>query len=492
MKTHLAIPFLFLLMACNVQAVVINEIMPNPIDENNEWIEIYNPGNTELNLSVWLIFDGNSNDSLFSETSMVTNSTYFLIIGENANISNITENNMTYFRTDGKIGSGLNNNGDNVSIHNSTEFVDNVSYPDFSTKEGYSWARMDNGSWVYSESPTPGEPNSFTNASGNETEENQTNNTCDLYLWIKCDEIFVAGSNKYYPMVEDLDGGDFEPEIEYWIEDMFGNIARSKFRTNNTNVAKSWTPPEITGTEAYVIHAVITNEVCNDTNLSNNVAEKLIVVKGEKPSSETECSCETETIEIQKPCLCGYASKEETTEKEEHFEIVSCPEEIGKDGEIEIKLNMKNPSPHSKNYTVYSYVYEGNKPVSLGLEGEDWINTWNANRQNLSIQGNSSLNLTLKNRIAEDTEPGKYKMRVRIWEEGEKHDITMDILIKEPARAEIRTIEDENKTELNESEVGEQASEIRTPTGRISSKVENWFSAFIESLINFFKNLFNL
>ncbi len=487
MRTHFATTFLFLLIACNVQAVVINEIVPNPTDyrDRSEWIEIVSQGNTSLeNITV----DTGETNPIILNGSIKAGE--FLIITKNKTaFLEIWNSNVTVF--EGR-GMSLHNEGDNITIYNSTGIISNISYPDFSKKEGYSWARMDNGSWVYCDSPTPGEPNSFTNASVNETEENQTNNTCDLYLWIKCDEIFVADiSNEYYPMVEDKEGGDFEPEVEYWIEDMFGNIARSKFRTNNTNVAKSWTPPEITGTEAYLIRAVITNEVCNDTNLSNNVAEKLIVVKGDRPYSEIECSCETETIEIQKPCLCGYAS-EEAPGKEEHFKIVSCPGEIGRDGEIEIKVNMKNPSPDRKNYTVYSYVYEGNRPVSLGLEGEDWINTWNANRQNLSIEENSSLNLTLKNRIAEDTEAGKYKVRVRIWEEGEKHDITRDILIKEPARAEIPAIEDENKTELNGSESGEQASEIRIPTGRISSEEVNWFSAFIESLINFFKNLFNL
>jgi hypothetical protein len=305
------------------------------------------------------------------------------------------------------------------------------------------------------------------------------------------------GSNKYYPMVEDLEGGDFEPEVEYWIEDLFGNIARSKFRTNNTNVAKSWTPPEITGTEAYVIHSMITNEVCNDTNLSNNVAEKLIIVKGEKPYSESECSCEPEIIEKEKSCSCGPCPKcvsegQESEEEPEDFEMVSCPEEIEKDGEIEIKINMKNPYAEQKNYTLYSYVYEGNKPLSLGFDGNGWANTWNANKQNVTIPGKSSMELTLINRIAEDTNTGKYKLRVRVWLDGKKHDITRDIIIKEPAKQVNQTAEDENKSELNETGGFETEHEINIPTGRISSKEENWFSTIIESVINFFKNLFNL
>ncbi|MEE9323500.1 MAG: hypothetical protein V3U72_03050, partial [Candidatus Aenigmarchaeota archaeon] len=226
---------------------------------------------------------------------------------------------------------------------------------------------------------------------------------------------------------------------------------------------------------------------------SNNAAEKLIVVKGEKPYSDSECSCETQETTICSYGPCLPCNPEEKTEEEAEFEILSCPEETEKDDEIEIKVNMKNPFPNMKNYTVYSYVYEGNKPVSLGLDEGEWINTWNANRQNVSIPGNSSVLLTLKNRIAEDTELGKYKMRVRIWLDGKKHDMTKDIQIKEPAKPVNQTIQEENKTEFNESEVSEPESEINLPTGRIVSKSEeNWLSAFIESVINFFKNLFNL
>ncbi len=99
------------------------------------------------------------------------------------------------------------------------------------------------------------------------------------------------------------------------------------------------------------------------------------------------------------------------------------------------------------------------------------------------------------NRIANDTEPGQYKLRVRIWLDDKKHDITRDILIKEPEELEPvnQTTEKENKTKYNESEGNESESKINIPTAQIVSKSEgNWFSTFIESIINFFKNLFNL
>ncbi len=492
MKFYSVFLLAFVLISASAQAFFINEIMPNPENETNEWVEIYNPGDAELNLSLFVIGDEYSNKSISFEGS--TNATYFLVVGENANISEITNESITYFRTEGKIGNGLRNGGESVYIYNSTVLLDNTSYPSFSSREGYSWCRMENGTWIYCRRPTPGFPNNFANITENKTGDNQTNttnNTCDLRIWIKCNNTFVMGSSKYYPMVEDLMGGVYEPEVEYWIEDMFGGIARSKVRTNNTNVAKSWTPPEINGTEAYVIRAEITREICNDTNLSNNHAEKLIIVKGEQPYSEKGCSCETRIIETEKPCSCSPCPKcvceNEETKKENEIEIISCPGEVVKNEEVEIKVRIENPSVYQRNYTVYSYVYDGKKPLSLGFDGNNWSNTWDANKQELNLPRKSSANLTLTNRIADDTRPGKYKLRIRIKFNDEKKDITKDIIIKEAPEESIDEVMHEN--EANETT---EREEIKLPTGRITSERKNWFAGFIEDIVNFFKNLFRI
>ena len=46
--------------------VIINEIMANPIaDESlNEWIELYNDGSNEVNVSGWIIGDDDDNDTI--------------------------------------------------------------------------------------------------------------------------------------------------------------------------------------------------------------------------------------------------------------------------------------------------------------------------------------------------------------------------------------------------------------------------------------------
>jgi hypothetical protein len=382
---------------------------------------------------------------------------------------------------------------------------------------------MENGSWFYCDSPTPGEPN--MQSEGNDTEEdvnetdedgnetNQTNNLCDLSLAIESGLIFNSGEkHDYYLWAEDSGCGQEEKQIkiEYWIEDLFGSTIKSKYTTKRNmtcskNISRQWTPKDLDGSEAYYIRANITDPGCNDTDHSNNYDEKLIVVKGSKPPSDPEdfeCSCETPETSA---CSCGPCPPrnpdEEETEEEDQkdFEILSYPEEIEKDKEIETEVRIKNPSTSTqKNYTIYSYVYEGNQPISFGFDGENWLNTWDANKQNFSISGNSSLTFTLKNRIANDTEPGEYNLRVRMWLDGKKHDLTKKILIKEPsAKPANETIPDGNETHFDEiNETNETAwnePEIRIPTGEAVSKPEeNWFSAFFENVINFFKNLFNL
>ncbi|MFH1962046.1 MAG: lamin tail domain-containing protein, partial [bacterium] len=55
--------FLILLIISNnshAEGIIINEIMYNPAgsDDNREWVELYNSGLTDVNLSGWRFFDG--------------------------------------------------------------------------------------------------------------------------------------------------------------------------------------------------------------------------------------------------------------------------------------------------------------------------------------------------------------------------------------------------------------------------------------------------
>jgi hypothetical protein len=209
--------------------------------------------------------------------------------------------------------------------------------------------------------------------------------------------------------------------------------------------------------------------------------------------------CKTTVVENQKPCSCSSCPPCNVTAKNEmpnkYFQILACPEEIAKNMELLIEILLNNTE--RGNYMLYSYIYDGQKPLSMGFDGKKWLNTWSANKKELYVNGTAVV--TLKNRIANDTEIGKYKLRVKILHNGNEEEITRDITIINAMLPLSQKTENETATENNETYGKEHDMENKSvnttkiPTGGFVSKKEgNWFSDAINNLINFFKNLFRL
>ncbi|NIO22427.1 MAG: hypothetical protein GTN38_00185 [Candidatus Aenigmarchaeota archaeon] len=477
------------LTAYSVQAITINEFMPDPDDncrDCSEWIEITSYVNLSLeNITV------DTGENPITLNGSIGKDEFIIITKNSSAFAEIWDSEVRVFENNRM---SLRNSGDNISLYNGSSLLQKIVYNSSETNRSYG---LCNSTFILQNISTPGLPNTCLPKDTNETNEtnqtNVTNGTCDLSLSIASDLIFNSGERQNYHLsVEDreCDQEVKEVSIEYWIEDLFGRMVRSNYTTTqnmtcNKNISRQWTPKEIGGSEAYYIVAEIREFPCNDSDHSNDLAEKLIVVKGGETDPEQCPPCENgETT-----CSCAPCPKCTSEDEEEEFEIIYFPYEISKDEEIEIYVRMSNILDYQRDYTLYSYIYEGKKPLSLGFDGSEWLNTWDANRRNASIPGNSSALVTLSNRIAEDTEPGEYKLRVRIWCENKKHDITREIFIKESLEPENQTMENET------SDVSEPENETAgmVTTGRIISKRdENWFSAFIENVMNFFKNLFNL
>ncbi len=98
---------------------------------------------------------------------------------------------------------------------------------------------------------------------------------CDLSLGIETKELFYA-----YPegigFDFSLNSEEFPFSITYWVEDLFGNKLKEKYTTTNTN-KKSFTP-DIDEEDRVVFLKAEMETVCNDTNLSNNLAEKMLIL----------------------------------------------------------------------------------------------------------------------------------------------------------------------------------------------------------------------
>ncbi len=107
----------------------------------------------------------------------------------------------------------------------------------------------------------------------------------------------------------------------------------------------------------------------------------------------------------------SYVTPQNTNTLLEKYEITSYPASVFVDEEFEVAVEITSPT--KKNLEVYSYVYKGTNPVSLGLDGDTWKGNWDANAKEIVVN-NNKVELKLKNKIEEGTEAGTYTLKVKI------------------------------------------------------------------------------
>lgn len=162
--------------------LVINEVMANPhevSDSKGEWIELYNPTNSNVDINGWTITDGDIDGHVIDNGGpLVILANGYLILGANADISvnggvNVAYAYGSYFEG----GLGLANSGDEVILLDSDGVeVDRMYYNSIIVGwGGFSIElinpELDNnylGSWVRATTPyngfdrgTPGQSNVF-------------------------------------------------------------------------------------------------------------------------------------------------------------------------------------------------------------------------------------------------------------------------------------------------------------------------------------------
>ncbi len=123
--------------------LIVNEILPNPDggDEEGEWIELFNSGNTSIPLSGIVLGDDSTKTHTLKGGNIKPLS--FLVIK----------------RPESKI--PLNNNGDTVKMWSPDgTLIASIKYLG-SAKSGFSYALNDAGLWDWSGNPTPGSKNTF-------------------------------------------------------------------------------------------------------------------------------------------------------------------------------------------------------------------------------------------------------------------------------------------------------------------------------------------
>ena len=296
------IVILILVMPVISADLIMSEIMFNP-DNGNEWVELFVSGNTTYNISQLTLTDNLHTDNIVCcgfdvNCSYVLPENSFIIIFDQD--TTINTSNLSYFCCvdDNAIGNGLGNSKDQIILSENSTVLVNFSYST-SVDKGNSLSLI-NGTWIET-TPTIGKENIITientTSTYNETQNstvsnntiNQTNNVssqednlCNISLSIKLEKQFYNTGEKV-EFYNYLNNKTFSFKIEYWIEDLFGNIIKNKVETKNTN-KKSYTP-KINGPEkVFIIKNNLIFVGCNNTN-NKTKSEKIFVVKGSQEKS---------------------------------------------------------------------------------------------------------------------------------------------------------------------------------------------------------------
>lgn len=122
--------------------IFINEILPNPSEGNNEWVELYNNSSEAVDVSAWILVDAAGHQWGLTEVGSVAASGYAI---------------FTYF------GDGwLNNGGDSLFLKNGDALIDSYTYT-ISISEDVSFGRYPDGAsdWQVLNMVSPGEANAF-------------------------------------------------------------------------------------------------------------------------------------------------------------------------------------------------------------------------------------------------------------------------------------------------------------------------------------------
>ncbi|KHO47397.1 MAG: hypothetical protein QT00_C0002G0049 [archaeon GW2011_AR5] len=323
-----------------------------------------------------------------------------------------------------------------VNIDNKTcDYMDNVtvSYnitPSFAgsfVRELACSANSITGSWTPVEAGNYTICGAITNTTANDTNSSNneacanvtvTQRSCNTSISITSEPVVNSSASFEYTLaLSDSFCNETSVDVEYWVEDLFSSYVKAKLNTTqefscSKSVSRQWTPDTVTGSEGYRIKAVL-RSAC-DINASDNSAEKLIVVRGSQSSSSGLSSGSSSGSSGGGGGGSGGVS-ESVTKK--NTELLSYPYMVYAGDSFEIVVNVSI----NRSYSIYSYVYTGNTPVS------EWgSKAWDANKKELS----TGATVVLPLRIENGTPAGNYTMKVRVKSDKEE-DITRQIEILE-------------------------------------------------------------
>jgi len=376
-----------ILSAVQSNAIVINEILPNPEEYSDaEWIELFS--SETINLSGWRLDTTgqvyNFTNATISDFLIVTkNKTSFLLQWPSVEQTKIIE----------WTGMGLNNAGEPVYLFNQSVLTDSTTYPSFSSKQGKSWARC-NGTFVVCDLPTPSEINNCTQQS------NQTNQSSQNESVIK-----ITDYDKHAKFGESIDielsmyrGNTAKYAVYIYVEDDKGTDVSDKETLHLDEKFTNYT-------ETVTLELKCKDEEGSYTLVAEGLGEKdtedieIDICKDYENQKNSDNQTQTE----------NSGSNEGTTIGDFTYSLV-IPNTVYLGQEFQVNIKITNNGQEQKNFDVWSYVYNGPKCYSCANDDRE------ENKKSVTIEPGSSEEIELQN-IVDEAESGEYKLKIKVLQQ---------------------------------------------------------------------------
>ncbi len=269
-----------LLVPFSSAAVLINEVHPDPIDDEslNEWVELYNDGPEPVNVSGWVFGDASDNDTIKGgrfngEGAQIPAFGFAILTDDTTRVYenyNVSSDAVHLYIDDSALGNGLLNDGEQIFLFFNGTLMAQANY----TKPGQGFSSsLVNGSFKKS-SPTPG-----THNNGSVT------SSCDYEVQIVLNGSMFANPDDFSwkLIVRNLRGSSTNITSRAAIRDLFGNVEREYSPFTNQSITTQRTSssfsPNLGGGKSYVLTANLTTQ-CEDSSQDNNKDERIFTIQG--------------------------------------------------------------------------------------------------------------------------------------------------------------------------------------------------------------------